>query len=67
VQSHLIITNHLVQTGAMIINKPVFERLSRSDQTCGQGGDEACDWANAKMKGANWRCSSICREKACRW
>jgi len=52
VQSHLIITNHLVQTGAMIINKPFFDRLSRSDQELVvKAANEACDWANAKMKG----------------
>ncbi len=52
VQSHLIITNHLVQTGAMIINKPFFDRLSKSDQDLVvKAANEACDWANAKMKG----------------
>lgn len=52
VQSHLIITNHLVQTGAMIINKPFFERLSKSDQDLVvRAAREACDWANDRMKG----------------
>jgi TRAP-type C4-dicarboxylate transport system substrate-binding protein len=52
VQSHLVITNHLVQTGAMIINKPFFDRLSRSDQELvAKAAKDACDWANAKMKG----------------
>lgn len=51
VQTHLIMTNHLVQTGGMLINKPFLERLSRSDQDLIVGaGKEACDWANAKMK-----------------
>jgi TRAP-type C4-dicarboxylate transport system substrate-binding protein len=51
VQSHLIITNHLVQTGAMIINKSFFERLSRSDQELvTRAAKDACDWANARMK-----------------
>jgi TRAP-type C4-dicarboxylate transport system substrate-binding protein len=51
VQSHLIMTNHLVQTGGMLINKPFFDRLSRADQTLvAQAAKEACDWANAKMK-----------------
>jgi TRAP-type C4-dicarboxylate transport system substrate-binding protein len=52
VQSHLVITNHLVQTGAMIVNKPFFDRLSRSDQELvAKAAKDACDWANAKMKG----------------
>jgi TRAP-type C4-dicarboxylate transport system substrate-binding protein len=52
VQSHLVITNHLVQTGAMIVNKPFFDRLSRSDQELvTKAAKDACDWANAKMKG----------------
>ena len=51
VQTHLIMTNHLVQTGGMLINKPFFERLSRSDQDLVvKAAKEACDWANAKMK-----------------
>jgi tripartite ATP-independent transporter DctP family solute receptor len=52
VQSHLIITNHLVQTGGMLINKPFFNKLSKADQKLvTQAAKEACDWANAKMKG----------------
>jgi TRAP-type C4-dicarboxylate transport system substrate-binding protein len=51
VQSHLIMTNHLVQTGGLLINKPFFDRLSRADQDLiVKAGKEACDWANAKMK-----------------
>jgi TRAP-type C4-dicarboxylate transport system substrate-binding protein len=51
VQSHLIMTNHLVQTGGMLINKPFFDRLAKADQELVvQAGKEACDWANAKMK-----------------
>ncbi|HSD41412.1 MAG TPA: TRAP transporter substrate-binding protein [Burkholderiales bacterium] len=51
VQSHLIMTNHLVQTGGLLINKPFFDRLSKADQNLVvQAGKEACDWANAKMK-----------------
>ena len=42
VQSHLIMTNHLVQTGGMLINKPFFDRLSKADQDlvvkAGEGG-----------------------------
>ncbi|MFA5912069.1 MAG: TRAP transporter substrate-binding protein [Burkholderiales bacterium] len=51
VQSHLIMTNHLVQTGGMLINKAFFDRLSKADQDLiVQAGKEACDWANVKMK-----------------
>jgi TRAP-type C4-dicarboxylate transport system substrate-binding protein len=51
VQSHLIMTNHLVQTGGLLINKAFFDRLSRADQNLVvQAGKEACDWANNKMK-----------------
>jgi TRAP-type C4-dicarboxylate transport system substrate-binding protein len=51
VQSHLIMTNHLVQTGGLLINKPFFDRLSRADQELVvKAGKEACDWANARMK-----------------
>ena len=51
VQTHLIMTNHLAQTGGMLINKPFFDGLSKADQTLVvQAGKEACDWANTKMK-----------------
>jgi TRAP-type C4-dicarboxylate transport system substrate-binding protein len=51
VQTQLIMTNHLVQTGGMLINKPFFDRLPRADQDLiVKAGKEACDWANAKMK-----------------
>jgi TRAP-type C4-dicarboxylate transport system substrate-binding protein len=51
VQTHLIMTNHLVQTGGMLINKTFFDKLSRADQNLVvQAGKEACDWANNKMK-----------------
>jgi tripartite ATP-independent transporter DctP family solute receptor len=51
VQTRLIITNHLVQTGGMLINKPFFDRLSRADQDLVvQAAKEATDWANAKMR-----------------
>jgi TRAP-type C4-dicarboxylate transport system substrate-binding protein len=50
VQSHLVITNHLVQTGGMLVNKPFFDRLSRADQELVvQAAKDACDWANAQM------------------
>lgn len=51
VQTHLIMTNHLVQTGGLLINKPFFDKLSRADQALVvAAGKEACDWANARMK-----------------
>jgi TRAP-type C4-dicarboxylate transport system substrate-binding protein len=51
VQSHLVMTNHLVQTGGLLINKAFFDRLSRADQDLVvRAGKEACDWANGKMK-----------------
>ena len=51
VQTHLIMTNHLVQTGGMLINKPFLDRLSKADQNLVvQAGKEACDWANDRMK-----------------
>jgi TRAP-type C4-dicarboxylate transport system substrate-binding protein len=52
VQTHLIITNHLVQTGGMLINKPFFDRLSKADQDLvAKAAKDACDWANDRMKG----------------
>ncbi len=51
VQTHLIITNHLVQTGGILINKPFFDRLSKADQDLiVQAAKEATAWANQKMK-----------------
>jgi TRAP-type C4-dicarboxylate transport system substrate-binding protein len=51
VQSRLIMTNHLVQTGGMLVNKAFFDRLSRADQELiVQAAKEATDWANAKMR-----------------
>jgi len=51
VQTHLIMTNHLVQTGGMLINKPFFDRLSKADQDLVvQAAKDACDWANQRMK-----------------
>jgi TRAP-type C4-dicarboxylate transport system substrate-binding protein len=50
VQTHLIITNHMVQIGGMLINKPFFDRLSKADQALVTlSGREACDFANNKM------------------
>jgi TRAP-type C4-dicarboxylate transport system substrate-binding protein len=51
VQSHLVMTNHLVQVGGLLINKGFFDKLSKSDQDLVvRAGKEACDWANQKMK-----------------
>jgi TRAP-type C4-dicarboxylate transport system substrate-binding protein len=51
VQTHLIITNHLVQTGGMLINKPFFDKLSNADQDLiVKAGKEAEAWANNKIK-----------------
>jgi TRAP-type C4-dicarboxylate transport system substrate-binding protein len=53
VQTHLIMTNHMVTIGGMLIHKPFFDRLSKADQTLVvQAAKEACNWANAKMKAA---------------
>ncbi|MGQ9616883.1 MAG: TRAP transporter substrate-binding protein [Spirochaetota bacterium] len=51
VQSYLTITNHLVQTGGILINKPFFDRLSKLDQELIlRASKEATDWANQKIK-----------------
>jgi TRAP-type C4-dicarboxylate transport system substrate-binding protein len=51
VQTHLIITNHLVQTGGILINKPFFDKLSTADQELIiKAGKEAETWANNKIK-----------------
>ncbi len=51
VQTHLIMTNHMPQTGGMLIYKPFFDGLSKADQTLvTMAAKQACDWANAKMK-----------------
>jgi tripartite ATP-independent transporter DctP family solute receptor len=51
VQTHLIITNHLVQTGGMLIHKPFFDKLSKADQDLiVKAAKEAEAWANNKIK-----------------
>jgi tripartite ATP-independent transporter DctP family solute receptor len=51
VQSYLTMTNHLAQTGGMLINKPFFDKLSKPEQELVvKASKEACDFANAKMK-----------------
>ena len=51
VQSHLIITNHLVQTAGILIHKPFFDKLSKADQDLiVKAGKEAEEWANDRIK-----------------
>ena len=51
VQSHLTITNHLVQTGGILINKTFFDGLSKNDQgLILKTAKEASNWANDKIK-----------------
>ena len=51
VQTHLIITNHLLQTGGIVINKPFFDKLSKADQDLiVKAAKETEDWANNKIK-----------------
>ena len=51
VQSHLTITNHLVQTGGVSINKAFFDKLSGEDQKLIlKSVKESCEWANEKLK-----------------
>jgi tripartite ATP-independent transporter DctP family solute receptor len=49
VQTHLTITNHLVQTGGMMVNKSFFDGLTKSDQSLVvKCAGEACTWASDK-------------------
>jgi TRAP-type C4-dicarboxylate transport system substrate-binding protein len=51
VQSHLIMTNHLVQTAGILIHKPFFDKLSKADQDLiVKAGKETEEWANNKIK-----------------
>jgi len=51
VQSHLTVTNHMVQAGQVLINKDFFDGLSRNDQgLILKTAKEAIDWANEKIK-----------------
>jgi TRAP-type transport system periplasmic protein len=53
VQTHLIMTNHMVTIGGLLIHKPFFDGRSKTDQDIiVQAAKEACDFANAKMKAA---------------
>lgn len=47
VQKYLTLTSHLVQTGALTINKPFFDKLKKEYQDIIlQAGKEATDWAS---------------------
>lgn len=51
VQKYLTITNHLVQTGGMMINKGFLASLSAGDRELVlQAARAACDFANGKLK-----------------
>jgi len=51
VQNYLTITNHLVQTGGILINKPFFDKLTKEDQELIlKASRQATDWANDKIK-----------------
>jgi TRAP-type transport system periplasmic protein len=51
VQSFLTLTNHLVQTGGILINQPFLMGLSKEDQSLiVKAGAQASDWANEKIK-----------------
>lgn len=53
VQTHLIMTNHMVTIGGLLIHKPFFDSLSKPDQDIiVQAAKEACEFVNAKMKAA---------------
>ncbi len=51
VQTHLIITNHLVQTGGILIHKSFFDKLPTADQDLiVKAAKETEEWANNKIK-----------------
>ena len=51
VQTHLTITNHLVQTGGILINKKFFTGLAKADQDLVlKTSKQASEWANNKIK-----------------
>src|SRR4030043_253412 len=50
-QTTLIITNHMVTIGGLLMHKPFYDGLSKADQTLvSLAAKDACDFANAKMK-----------------
>jgi TRAP-type C4-dicarboxylate transport system substrate-binding protein len=51
VQNYLTLTNHLVQTGGVLINKAFFDGLAKSDQDLVvKAVAQATDWANEGIK-----------------
>ncbi len=51
VQNYLTLTNHLVQTGGVLINQAFFGGLSKQDQDLiVQAAAQATDWANEGIK-----------------
>jgi len=51
VQTHVTMTNHLVQTGGVAINKAFFDKLSKGNQDLiVQAGKQASNWATEKLK-----------------
>lgn len=51
VQTHLIMTNHLVQTGGILINKRFLDGLAQEDKALIlKAAKEACEQANRKIK-----------------
>ena len=51
VQNFLTITNHLVQTGGILINKPFLDKLSPAEQELIRTSAKAAtEWANEKIK-----------------
>jgi TRAP-type C4-dicarboxylate transport system substrate-binding protein len=51
VQNYLTLTNHLVQTGGVLINKAFFDRLPREDQDLiVKAAAQACAWSNEGIK-----------------
>jgi TRAP-type C4-dicarboxylate transport system substrate-binding protein len=51
VQNHLTITNHLVQTGGILINRTFFNGLSKENQSLVlKAAQKATNWANDKIR-----------------
>jgi tripartite ATP-independent transporter DctP family solute receptor len=51
VQNTLTLTNHLVQTGGILVNKAFFDGLSKGDQKLVvDAARQAAEWANEKIK-----------------
>jgi TRAP-type C4-dicarboxylate transport system substrate-binding protein len=51
VQNYLTLTNHLVQTGGVLINKAFFDGLPKADQELVvKAAAQATDWANEGIK-----------------